>query len=46
MSPMSQPGPATATDALAKYEPVIGLETHVELLSQTSRKLIVPVYHL
>jgi len=32
---MSQPGPATATDALAKYEPVIGLEVHAQLLTAT-----------
>ncbi len=33
MSPATQSGSAAARDALAKYEPVIGLEVHAQLLT-------------
>ncbi len=35
MAPATQSGSATAHDALAKYEPVIGLEVHAQLLTST-----------
>ncbi len=35
MSPATHSGSATAPDALAKYEPVIGLEVHAQLLTAT-----------
>jgi aspartyl-tRNA(Asn)/glutamyl-tRNA(Gln) amidotransferase subunit B len=35
MSPATQSGSATAPDALARYEPVIGLEVHAQLLTAT-----------
>jgi len=35
MTPAIQSGSATAPDALAKYEPIIGLEVHAQLLTAT-----------
>jgi aspartyl-tRNA(Asn)/glutamyl-tRNA(Gln) amidotransferase subunit B len=35
MTPATQSGSATVPDALAKYEPVIGLEVHAQLLTAT-----------